>query len=557
VDARELRVGDRVRATRNDYRHGVLTGRVGTVTALNTEAVTVTVTFDTDSDGRGRVRPERTVTLDAAFLHERDTRSRAGVLRAQAPGLTHAYASTAHAVQGRTTMRGYVLLADAGLSRQAAYVACSRAKLVTHLYAITVPDYHEEHRHDREAAAPDPNDLTAIARAMARDAAQELASAADPHAREMAALVAMPTPWLHARRAELAASVGAPPSLEESLRRIRTSLADAYGRVPLEQLECPQLRSALTRVMRVPGATPERVAELLISRSAPVRRELTSARDPIAVLVWAASHGALPTLAAAAASRPASADLEAATTELRRLDSALARQRESRLLAAETSDDGPLTALLGRAPSNPSSLGMWRRASAAIFDYRDMAGVFDRDSHDPDPFIRALGCRPTDPTLAAHHDQVVGIVRASRVTLALAELSRYATAGAARPTPAAEGLAVLDLRQLDQIRAAPNSDERRCEIDDAIQWRESTLRHGVLVNPPDWVKEDIAARLDAPTPLPLVGQLAAAYAAVAVEADRTGLAPADVLASIGPSVAVPDMGSVAIEPDLPDTGLGF
>jgi len=557
VDARELRVGDRVRATRNDYHHGVLTGRVGTVTALDPEAVTVTVTFDADCDGRGRASPQRSVTVDAAFLHERGTRSRAGVRRTQAPGLTHAYASTAHSVQGRTAMRGYVILTDAGLSRQAAYVACSRAKLDTHLYAITVPDDHEEHRHDRGAAIPDPSDLTAVARAMARDASQELASAADPEAPEVAALLALPRPWLHARRTEVAASVGAPPPLEESLRRIRTSLADAYG-LPLEQLECPQLRSALTRTMRVPGTTPDRVAELLISRSATGRRELTSARDPIAVLVWAATHQALPALAAEVANRPDGAGVEEVRTDLRRLDSALARQRESHLLAAETTDDGPVTALLGKAPSSPSGLGVWRRASAAILDYRDVAGIFDRDSHDPDPLSRALGCRPADPELAAHYDQVVGTVRASRTTLVATELARYSTAGPARPAPAVEGLAALDLRNLDRFRAERTSDEQRHEVDDAIRWRESTLRLEVLVNPPDWVNDDIAARLDGPAPLPPVGELAAVYAAAAVEAERLGLGPGEVLASIEPPTApAPGIGSVAVLPDPPEMGLGL
>ena len=37
----------------------------------------------------------------------------------QAPGLTHAYASTANGVQGRTSTTAYVLFSEAGLYRQA------------------------------------------------------------------------------------------------------------------------------------------------------------------------------------------------------------------------------------------------------------------------------------------------------------------------------------------------------------------------------------------------------------------------------------------------------
>lgn len=555
VHARELRVGDRVRATRNDYRHGVLTGRVGTVTALDPDALNATVTFDADTDGRGRARAPRTVTVDAAFLHERDARSRAGTVRTQAPGLTHAYASTAHAVQGRTTMRGYVLLSEAGLSRQAAYVACSRAKLDTHLYAITIPDAGDEHRHDRHHTVPDPADLTAVARAMARDASQDLASAADPEAPKVAALVAMPTAWLHARRAELAAAVAAPPPLEESLRRIRTSLAEAYG-LPLESLECPQLRGSLTRLMRVPDATPERVAELLVSRSSAGRRELTSARDPIAVLVWAAGQYALPTLANDVAARPGATDPEQAA-ELRRIDSALARQREGRLATAETIKTGPMAAVLGESPGNPSGLSTWRRAASAILDYRDAAGMYDHDNHEPHPLARALGPVPTDPSLAAHHEQVVGIIQASRIKLVVAELAQHAPAQRVRATLAVEGFGGVNLGDLDQLHAATTFDVHANQVYAGIEHREAALRHDVLLNPPAWVQDDIASRVSGSTPMLPIEQLAVAYGDAAVQTDRLGLEPAEVWASMGPSLEASGPEGVAADPGFLPMDLGF
>src|SRR5581483_2971430 len=129
---------------------------------------------------------------------------------------------------------------------------------------------------------------------------------------------------------------------------------------------------------------------------------------------------------------------------------------------------------------------------------------------------RALGCRPADPELAAHYDQVVGTVRASRTTLVATELARYSTAGPARPAPAVEGLAALDLRNLDRFRAERTSDEQRHEVDDAIRWRESTLRLEVLVTPPDWGTANIAARLAGPSSLTPVGKPTAIYPAAPV-----------------------------------------
>jgi hypothetical protein len=87
---------------------------------LNKDALTVTVEDADDFRGISRAL----APLD--FLSERDTRTASGHVETQAPGLTHAYASTANAVQGRTAARAYVLVSEVGLYRQAAYVALSR-----------------------------------------------------------------------------------------------------------------------------------------------------------------------------------------------------------------------------------------------------------------------------------------------------------------------------------------------------------------------------------------------------------------------------------------------
>lgn len=461
LDQREFRVGDRVRATRNDWKAGIHTGRVGTVMAVDPERVEVTVSLDSSKDAKGRPRPARTLTLGADYLREAEVRTRFGTKRLQAPGLAHAYASTAHAVQGRTSARAYVLLAEAGLSRQGAYVALSRARFETHLYGVTIPDPDEVARHQRPGTERDRHDTTALARAMAKDASQDLASALDPLAPEVAGLVARPVAWLRAERAAVAEALGAGPPLEEGLRRVRGVLAGAYD-LPLEALECPQLRSAMTAALRVPGATPERLAEVMVGRAENGIRELASARDPVAVLVWAAGRHGLPVLAAEARAReaanarqPQERAVEAEVrARLRLLDSALARQREARLAALEVATEGPVVGLLGPAPQHPAGLRPWRRAAATLLDYRDDAGLPEALSPGEDPWTGALRSRPVDSAPAAHHDQAEEIVAGCRAEVLLAEVCRHRPSLPFRPVLAVATLAERPLSELDAAFAA-------------------------------------------------------------------------------------------------------
>src|SRR5205814_6854509 len=68
VDTRELRVGDRVRATRNRAGHGVFTGRIGTVMEVDAARLTVTVELDRLRAPTGRCLPRRNVPLHRDFL---------------------------------------------------------------------------------------------------------------------------------------------------------------------------------------------------------------------------------------------------------------------------------------------------------------------------------------------------------------------------------------------------------------------------------------------------------------------------------------------------------
>lgn len=116
VDGRAFAVGDDVIGRRNDYRTGILNGTRGTITALHHQAQTVTVRTD---DGEH-------LTLNRTYL--------------QRGFLDHAYAITVHKAQGATYDQAFVL-GDDQLYREAGYVALSRARDRTRLYAVaTHPD---------------------------------------------------------------------------------------------------------------------------------------------------------------------------------------------------------------------------------------------------------------------------------------------------------------------------------------------------------------------------------------------------------------------------------
>jgi conjugative relaxase-like TrwC/TraI family protein len=522
VDTRELRVGDRVRATRNRRGRGVFTGRVGTIIHVDPAAFTVTVELDRMRGPTGAWRPRQVVTLDRTFLSERARRTTARHTEIQAPGLTHAYASTANAVQGRTASRAYVLVSEAGLYRQAAYVALSRARLETHLYGLTIPDPDEIDRQAQAGGDParDPDDTDALAAAIGRDAAQAMASVADPLAAAVRELIERPPPWLWSERNAVAARLGGRTHLLEALRQIRTTLAVTYD-LPLESLECHQLTSAITKALQVPGATPAQVARLMLRRGHAATRELDSAADPVAVLVWAVDKHATPQLAAEAAARAAAdarapqareaeakADLE---QRLRLLDTAIVRQRDQRLAGAAHNPTGPIIGLLGPPPGHPGGDTPWRRAAGAILDYRDSAGLFDRDDHDADPDRRALGPEPSGPRLAAHHRQASEIVADSKTRMILAELPRFVPAQPCRPDP---DVARLAHRRLGALRAdldrlchagadRPSPDCQRLDraeldaIRQAIGCRLDRLTTQVLVVAPDWLRSTVAADVDA------------------------------------------------------------
>ena len=143
---REFRVGDRAICRRNDARSDVRNGTRGTVVELDLAGRALTLRTDA-----GALRP-----INSLYALEH---------------LDHAYALTGHAAQGTTIDRAFVLLRDEGALREWGYVACSRARTQTRLYATGEALENEQHR--SLLAQRDPT--TGLASALERSAAEQLA----------------------------------------------------------------------------------------------------------------------------------------------------------------------------------------------------------------------------------------------------------------------------------------------------------------------------------------------------------------------------------------------
>jgi Ti-type conjugative transfer relaxase TraA len=106
--------GDRVVATRNDRRLGVLNGQAGTLSEIRADSLAV------DLDHGQRVELPRGYAEDG--------------------GLEHGYAITAHRAQGATVDRTFVLGSE-GLYREWAYTALSRHRDEARFYVCATPTF--------------------------------------------------------------------------------------------------------------------------------------------------------------------------------------------------------------------------------------------------------------------------------------------------------------------------------------------------------------------------------------------------------------------------------
>ncbi len=145
---RDFRVGDDVIAGRNDYRFGLLNGTRATVTDVDVRRRALTIL----------THEGRSIEVRYPYL--------------AAGHLTQGYATTVHKAQG-ATVDVSLLLVDDRSYREAAYTGLSRGRTANRVYVVS-DDLDAIEVHGRRPEHPDV--LVTLREAMARSAAQEMAS---------------------------------------------------------------------------------------------------------------------------------------------------------------------------------------------------------------------------------------------------------------------------------------------------------------------------------------------------------------------------------------------
>jgi conjugative relaxase-like TrwC/TraI family protein len=277
----------------------------------------------------------RAVEIGADYLAQTNPHS-------EAPALEHAYAVTTYSAQGTTVDRAFVA-ADPSMDKQELYVAASRSREETFIYATPEIQTHRE-----EIAPSSPylrEGIPHIGEAAERDRAQ--LAAHDEALRSK--FSGLPTKELVARRDELGIAAGR----EESLEGQRRSLQGRIERAR-EHIE---------------GFEAEREGAQALPRRE--RREELARIDSWEVRSWRETAR----LEAELADRPVVGD--AARRELAVADQVLAQRRELAIIAARISPPVYVKAELGERPSDPVKRKAWDRGVSQIERYRQEHGVTD------------------------------------------------------------------------------------------------------------------------------------------------------------------------------------
>jgi hypothetical protein len=286
-------------------------------------------------DTRGRV------CVDSDYL---------GCLRERdgGPAIEHAYAATTYQAQGATVDTAFVM-ADPSMDRQEFYVATSRTREQTYLYATP------EIQFDRDEFAPRSplrEGLEHIAEAAERNRAQ--ASAHDEALRQEVGQ--LPADEFLRRLHELRSEAGAERHNEDRHLRVEADI-DRYG----EHLE--HYRSASHPVHP--------------SNEESALQRIEAAR---------AEHAQLPEVGHEARAKMAVAE------------HVLAERERAAATAARISPPDYIKRELGERPSDPTKARAWDKAVREIEGYRVRNGVRDRDN--------ALGPKPQDRTAQAEQRRV-------------------------------------------------------------------------------------------------------------------------------------------------------
>jgi len=280
----------------------------------------------------------RTVEVDAAYLAQTNR---------EAAALQHAYAITTYSAQGTTVDRAFVAV-DPSMDKQEIYVATSRAREETHIYAT--PEIQEQ----REEFAPRSvylrEGIPHIAEAAQRDGSQVAAH-------DLAELRALPDEELNRLRRELAAQAEA----EQGIQRQREALE--------ERIE--QGRRSLGRLENVRDKAAELPGRQRRGREGEIDADERELRGRIAE-----SESELRELPTDTPAQDQTDAIEAIQEERVQMAVAAARLRMPSYVRDE----------LGERPAGGREAKTWDRAVSGVERYRRENGVTDPD--------RALGPQP-------------------------------------------------------------------------------------------------------------------------------------------------------------------
>ena len=373
----DFAVGDRVVARRNDRERAVDNGMRGTVIAVDPTEQDLVVRTDAGAQR----------CLDATYVAEH---------------LQHAYALTAHTVQGATVEWAGVVGRPEDFTRNWSYTALSRAREPTELFIL---DTQTERELDRAEIAPKQprrpgNERSLVERletAMRYRDDEDLAldridterncgpAHAEPVRLPSEPATARPSVLeLQAELAQLRARIGQyPEHLVDQLHAARSAQADAQrvadsARARIAELDQPALgklgrRRAADSAERALERQRLKLAEGEIAAAA--ERERTLADKVPDRGQWEAERSMLRERAA-------------------ELNAQLSTRRREHLRVALERPAPHLTEALGALPDQPRARRTWQQAAARIEAYR-----FDHAVTDPRD---ALGSPPIDTQRRAH-----------------------------------------------------------------------------------------------------------------------------------------------------------
>jgi conjugative relaxase-like TrwC/TraI family protein len=265
-----------------------------------------------------------------------------------APALQHAYAVTTYSAQGTTVDRAFVA-ADPSMDKQELYVATSRSRGETTIYAT--PEIQAQ----REEIAPGDPYLRGAIPHIAEGAERDRAQRAAHDAAVRSELRGLPDEELVSRRDELATKASDEKHGEERRRTAESELARSEKR----------LDEAIDRTDAAEGAPRK------------VRREALPQAEAIEA-GWRETY-----MRAYEELREAPPVRHEARAELANAEVVLAERRAAAITAAKLSPPPYITKELGERPSDPKLRQSWDRGVSEIERYRQENGIKDPD--------RALG----------------------------------------------------------------------------------------------------------------------------------------------------------------------